>query len=81
MDDLQVVLNHAMRLVVKKRIIDKVKIKDLCEQMGILSVNRRTVTNYSMCQIQSDVSCQSFSNQAPASQQEHRLEVTLSQTR
>ena len=29
-----------MRLIVKKRIIDKVKIKDLCEQMGILSVNR-----------------------------------------
>ena len=39
MNDLQVILNDAMRLLQKKRLVDKMKIEDLCRKTGIPSIN------------------------------------------
>jgi len=46
MDDLQIVLNRAMRLIVRKRVVDRVRIEELCERTGILSVNRMTAEEH-----------------------------------
>jgi len=40
MHDLQVVLNNMMRLILNKRVADKIRIEELCERTGITSVNR-----------------------------------------
>ena len=40
MEDLQVILNDAMRLLLKKKLVDRVRVEDLCIKTGIESINR-----------------------------------------
>jgi len=40
MDDLQVILNNTMRLLLNKKIADKVRIEELCQKTTIMPINR-----------------------------------------
>ena len=42
MNDLQVVLNNAMRLILNKRLSDRMRVEDLCNESGFESINRMT---------------------------------------